>query len=332
MNNTDWESMLNGPAKYLAGHLTLESVTVDGNHSRIIVCFTSDVLVEEEPYLYIRNAYQELALNNVEFKYKNPKIISSDEIDLAPTRPPILKISPSFKSLGELANNMQLNNTNKLRNMPQSESKSNKNESKFSSAAKSLKSKEILRYQKDIEKLNELKKQIVKDTKISKKRQFNNEVLNLFKYNPKINVNIRGGLDLNLFDRQKASNARRINTQSQTLVNAGERAILSPINKVNTVKRPAFQNYLTRGGSGNRNYNFRYDGNGNLIRNNFNRKNNLKNLSFSRDNNSFSKSSSRIEITNTSPLENEVQKKVKTILKKDYIGRYKRSPYLRMLE
>ena len=56
MNNTDWESMLNGPAKYLAGHLTLESVTVDGNHSRIIVCFTSDVLVEEEPYLYIRNA------------------------------------------------------------------------------------------------------------------------------------------------------------------------------------------------------------------------------------------------------------------------------------
>ena len=52
MNNTDWESMLNGPAKYLAGHLTLESVTVDGNHSRIIVCFTSDVLVEEEPYLF----------------------------------------------------------------------------------------------------------------------------------------------------------------------------------------------------------------------------------------------------------------------------------------
>ena len=30
-------------------------------------------------------------------------------------------------------------------------------------------------------------------------------------------------------------------------------------------------------------------------------------------------------------LENEVQKKVKTILKKDFIGRYKRSPYLKIL-
>ena len=282
--------------------------------------------------LYIRNAYQELALNNVEFKYKNPKIISSDEIDLAPTRPPILKISPSFKSLGELANNMQLNNTNKLRNMPQSESKSNKNESKFSSAAKSLKSKEILRYQKDIEKLNELKKQIVKDTKISKKRQFNNEVLNLFKYNPKINSTLSSnmGLDMNMFQRQKP-NSKQFNLQSQTLVNAGERAMRNNINKVNA---PTFQNYLTRDNR-NKNYNFRYDGNGNLIRNNNNnggiRRRNLNNLSFSRDK-SFSKSSSQIEITNTSPLENEVQKKVKTILKKDYIGRYKRSPYLRILE
>ena len=284
--------------------------------------------------LYIRNAYQELASNNVEFKYKNPKIISSDEIDLAPTRPPVVRISPSFKSLYELGNNLQMNNIN-VKNMPQSESKTNnkaadKNEFTFSS--KSKKYQQLLKHEQELKELDEIKKRIVKDTKISKKRQFNNEVLNLFKYNPKINVNIRGGLDLNLFDRQKASNARRINTQSQTLVNAGERAIVSPINKVNTVKRPAFQNYLTRGGSGNRNYNFRYDGNGNLIRNNYNRKSNLRNLSFSRDNNSFSKSSSRIEITNTSPLENEVQKKVKTILKKDYIGRYKRSPYLRMLE
>ena len=46
----------------------------------------------------------------------------------------------------------------------------------------------------------------------------------------------------------------------------------------------------------------------------------------------MSKSNSKIKITNTSSLENEVQKKVKTILKKDFIGRYKRSPYLRLLE
>ena len=108
-------------------------------------------------------------------------------------------------------------------------------------------------------------------------------------------------------------------------------------NKISVLKKPSYQNYLTR--EGIRNYNFRYDGNGNLIRNQGNssgsnkrRFANLNNLSISRSNNSFSKSSSQIEITNTSPLENEVQKKVKTILKKDYIGRYKRSPYLRLLE
>ena len=281
--------------------------------------------------LFIRNAYQELASNNVEFKYKNPKIISSDEIELAPTRPPIVRISPSFKSLSELANNMQMNNINIYKNMPQSESKArDKNDNKNSNSPKSKNYQQLLKHEQELKELDEIKKRIVKDTKISKKRQFNNEVLNLFKYNPKIAISTKGGLDLNLFDRQKASNSKKFNIQSQTLVNAGERAVVNNINKVNTVKNPTFQNYLTRGG-GNRNYNFRYDGNGNLIRNNLMKKSNLNNLSFSRDNNSFSKSSSQIEITNTSPLENEVQKKVKTILKKDYIGRYKRSPYLRIL-
>ena len=286
--------------------------------------------------LYIRNAYQELELNNVEFKYKNPKIISSDEIDLAPTRPPIVKISPSFKSLGELGNNMQLNKVNKLRNIPQSESKTNKNnekiENKYKTASKSPKYKEMLRQQQDIEQLNQIKKQIVKDTRISKKRQFNNEVLNLFKYNPKISSTLNGnmGLDVNMFDRQKA-NSKQFNLQSQTLMNAGERAMRNNSNQGNVANRPTFQNYLTN--NRNKNYNFRYDGNGNLIRNANNNsiRRNLNNLSFSRDN-SFSRSSSQIEITNTSPLENEVQKKVKTILKKDFIGRYKRSPYLRLLE
>ena len=46
---------------------------------------------------------------------------------------------------------------------------------------------------------------------------------------------------------------------------------------------------------------------------NMNQKNNLANISL------------------TSKLENEVQKKVKTILNKNYIGRYKSSPYLKFL-
>ena len=41
--------------------------------------------------------------------------------------------------------------------------------------------------------------------------------------------------------------------------------------------------------------------------------------------------SPNVAVSNTTNLENEVQKKVKTILKKDFIGRYKRSPYLHLL-
>ena len=61
-------------------------------------------------------------------------------------------------------------------------------------------------------------------------------------------------IDVNLFMRKKDNNLK-----SQTLVNAGEKTIRNNSNKV----KPTFQNYLTRGN--NRNYNFRYDGNGNLI-------------------------------------------------------------------
>ena len=286
--------------------------------------------------LYIRNAYQELSSNDVEFKYKNPKLVGSDEIINAPARPQVIRISPSFKSLGELAKNMnvKVNNSNNIQ--PVSESKNNKSSEKnvkFKSSFKSPKYQDMLKKQQD---LNEIKKQIIKDTKISKKRQFNNEILSLFKYNPKISPHLnQGGLDMGLFERKKS--IPRLSTQSQTLVAAGENAMGNSANKISVLKKPSYQNYLTR--EGIRNYNFRYDGNGNLIRNQGNssgsnkrRFANLNNLSISRSNNSFSKSSSQIEITNTSPLENEVQKKVKTILKKDYIGRYKRSPYLRLLE
>lgn len=289
--------------------------------------------------LYIRNAYQELALNDVEFKYKNPKLVGSDEIINAPARPQVIRISPSFKSLGELAKNMNIkvNNSNNIQ--PVSESKNNKSSEKnvkFKSSFKSQKYQDMLKRQQQVQELNEIKNQIVKDTKISKKRQFNNEILSLFKYNPKINTHLnKGGLDMGLFERKKS--IPRFSTQSQTLVTAGESAIGNSANKISVLKKPSYQNYLTR--EGIRNYNFRYDGNGNLIRNQGNSSNsnkrrfaNLNNLSISRSNNSFSRSSSQVEITNTSPLENEVQKKVKTILKKDYIGRYKRSPYLKLLE
>ena len=183
----------------------------------------------------------------------------------------------------------------------------------------------------NLKKLDEIKKNIVTNTKISKKRQFGNEILNLFKYNPKIinSISNQNGFDQNLFERKKSNSPINVFSQSTRLINAGEKAINQ--NRINNFTGTnAINNSLSR--QTRKNYNFRYDGNGNLLRNRNRRNiNNFNNYSFSRDDN-MSKSASKIGITITSSFENEVQKKVKTILKKDYIGRYKRSPYLRLFE
>ena len=288
--------------------------------------------------MYIKDAYKEIELNKCDFNYKNPKIISSEEIDLAPIRPPIVKISPSFGSLQNLAKNLSIPKTessNKLKSIPKvkdNETKSNKSASKnYRYSVKSDKYKEMLKEQMNLKKLNEIKKNIVTNTKISKKRQFGDEILALFKFNPKITniINNNNGFDQNLFERKKTNSPINVFSQSTRLINAGEKAVNQ--NRINNFTgKNAYNNSLTR--EARKNYNFRYDGNGNLLRNKNRRNfNGFNNYSFSR-NESMSKSASKIEITNTSSLENEVQKKVKTILKKDYIGRYKRSPYLRLFE
>jgi len=286
--------------------------------------------------MYIKDAYKEIELNKCDFNYKNPKIISSEEIDLAPIRPPIVRISPSFGSLQGLGKNLSMqktesnignNNNIKLKSKPKKkdiETKSNKSLNKYRYSLKSDKYKEMLKEQESLKKLDEIKKNIQTNTKITKKRQFGNEILALFKYNPKLTNNLNNkNFDQNLFERKKYNSPNNIFSQSSTLINAGVKLVTQ--NKVN--------NYLNQ--DNRKNYNFRYDGKGNLIRNKNKRNYNYGNYSFSRDdsmNKSMNKSTSRIEITNTSSLENEVQKKVKTILKKDYIGRYKRSPYLKLFE
>ena len=288
--------------------------------------------------MYIKDAYKEIELNKCDFNYKNPKIISSEEIDLAPIRPPVVKISPSIGSLQNLAKNLSIPKTessNKLKSIPKikdSETKSNKSSSKNNRySLKSDKYKEMLKEQLNLKKLDEIKKNIVTNTKISKKRQFGNEILNLFKYNPKIinSISNQNGFDQNLFERKKSNSPINVFSQSTRLINAGEKAINQ--NRINNFTGTnAINNSLSR--QTRKNYNFRYDGNGNLLRNRNRRNiNNFNNYSFSRDDN-MSKSASKIGITITSSFENEVQKKVKTILKKDYIGRYKRSPYLRLFE
>ena len=285
--------------------------------------------------MYIKDAYKEIELNKCDFNYKNPKIISSEEIDIAPLRPPVIKLSPSFNSLQELSKNLALNKINntetnskkKLKSgKKDKESKSSKSEKKKRKSLASEKNDEIVKEQNSLKKLDEIKRNIVTNTKITKKRQFGNEILALFKYNPKISsLNNKNGFDQSIFERKKY-NSPNIFLQSQTLQKAGERAIQD----VNNMNKKTFQNYMNK--ETRKNYNFRYDGNGFLLRNKKGRNNNnFGNISFSKDD-SMNKSNSKIEITNTSPLENEVQKKVKTILKKDYIGRYKRSPYLKLFE
>ena len=310
--------------------------------------------------MYIRDAYKEIELNKCDFNYKNPKIISSDEIDLAPAHPQIVRISPSYGSLQNLSKKISLpknendNDTpDKLKSRRKSKSKgkdkekesdkkSNVSSKKYRYSVKSEKYKEMLKEQDSLKKLDEIKKNLITNTKITKKRQFGNEILGLFKYNPRIMNNIntnQNGFIPSLFERKRNNSPNFVFTQSQTLINAGEKAMKQG-NNINYNNFGGTNNLRNKNNFRNnslakdtrKNYNFRYDGNGNLLRNKNTRNiNNYGNYSFSRDD-SMIKSASKIQITNTSSLENEVQKKVKTILKKDYIGRYKRSPYLRILE
>ena len=76
----------------------------------------------------------------------------------------------------------------------------------------------------------------------------------------------------------------------------------------------------------------------NLLQKNNYFENRLKGNKFDSKNNNFSfrinkfNYNNNLEETGAERLENEIQKKVKTILKKDFIGRYKRSPYLKFFD
>ena len=76
----------------------------------------------------------------------------------------------------------------------------------------------------------------------------------------------------------------------------------------------------------------------NLLQKNNYFENRLKSNKFDSKNNNFSfrinkfNYNNNLEETGAERLENEIQKKVKTILKKDFIGRYKRSPYLKFFD
>ena len=51
-----WEGLLEGAAADLKGHLTLERVTTNRSGEDITVYFSSDILVEERPFLALQRA------------------------------------------------------------------------------------------------------------------------------------------------------------------------------------------------------------------------------------------------------------------------------------
>ena len=51
-----WEGLLEGAAKALVGHLTLDRVTASKSGEEITVYFSSDMLVEEGPFLAVQRA------------------------------------------------------------------------------------------------------------------------------------------------------------------------------------------------------------------------------------------------------------------------------------
>ena len=152
---------------------------------------------------FIRNAYYLFEKNEIEFKYKNPKLISSNQLEKIPYRPKIIKIIPETThslsgDFGKEKNNMETNekiDRNKTKNI----------EKKY------IKKIYINKYEKNrnekIEKLRNVKKQLMGKIDSTKKRQYNSEILSLFNNHPVINKNNKMyGLNINDFIRNKKPN------------------------------------------------------------------------------------------------------------------------------
>ena len=274
---------------------------------------------------FIRNAYYQFEKNDIEFKYKNPKLISSNQLENIPYRPKIIKIAPATS-----IENFSFRNLVKKTDENNSSSSNNISKNNEDSGKKKIRKVIISNYEKKriekIEKLENVKKQLMRKVDSSKKRQYNSEILSLFHNHPVINkTNKINGLNINDFIRNKKidisnsnncmANERSLNNKSLSDNN------LVPIKtnnkRVHFILKPNIINITkyNHGPLSDRVSNQRYKNNSlnKLNDNNMNQNNNLANISL------------------TSKLENEVQKKVKTILNKNYIGRYKSSPYLKFL-
>jgi len=249
--------------------------------------------------LYIDSAKQELSKNNIKLEYKDPNFASQEEIEMEPYSPKVVKVSPSYNSLNEISKNRDMGKT-----------------------------------KSDINNINE-QNTIVTDSGAVNVSRFKNVDRNerfnsVSKFTNKVKSMVTGQNNtnnINKFNRNASTKAK-----GRTLANAGENAIKNNYGGGGNVYQkirinPTKQNYMIDDSEvGNDQP---------LLQNLKLEKRDNKNINqvynYSSYNNNFSFYNNPVEVTNTTRLENEVQKKVKTILKKDFIGRYKRSPYLRLL-
>ena len=254
---------------------------------------------------YIMNAGQEIAKNNGKFVYKNPKYESAEMIEVNPYKPVIIKVSPMMNSMRNFSvkenNNNNNNNLGNKRALRQNNSSSN-----------------ILKNTNPIAR--------IQSPTISKTRQYNQELIPLLKnQNKKQNNNYL----------HKLRNFRNSN-QSSVFIENGRKLTNNASFKFNQVtqayNRSGYAAYPV-------NYGIIQENIRGMSPSQFSRKNNNENYLTNIYNNNNSRNNSFFENnklndsfgykTHTTRLETEVQKKVKTILAKDIIGRYKRSPYIK---
>ena len=70
-----WEGLLEGAAQELKGHLTLERVTASKAGDEIAVFFSSDMLVEEKPFLAAQRAIRRnFAPTRVKLIIRSPQL------------------------------------------------------------------------------------------------------------------------------------------------------------------------------------------------------------------------------------------------------------------
>ena len=205
---------------------------------------------------YIFNAGLEIANNNGNFTYNNPKFVTAEEIDLNPFKPKIMKVVANLTKPPSAIQSHRKNNNSNI----------NVN---------------------DNNRLNfRVKSPMVK---ISKNRQYEGEIHPILKNNNMNNY-------LAKFQRKVPLR----NNVSFNLVNNGNNAIRNNIflkSEHSTIKNEKK-----------------------------NQTNNLR-INYSDTN----QNDNEISSNNTSRLESEIEKKVKNILGRNIIGRYRRSPYLKNL-